>query len=89
LNPARSEGPAVAFNDLSDLWVYIIAPVAGSLAVATAWRRLNASMHPKTAKLFHDWRYPCAFSTDIPAMAPGASTHSAARHLAACSSRSA
>jgi aquaporin Z len=74
LNPARSEGPAVAFSDTSDLWLYIVAPVAGSLAVATAWRRLNASMHPKTAKLFHDRRYACAFSTDIPAMAPGAPT---------------
>jgi len=72
LNPARSEGPAVAFGDLSDLWVYLIAPVAGALAVAVLWRCTRPSMHPKTAKLFHDRRYPCAFSSDLPAMAPGA-----------------
>jgi aquaporin Z len=78
LNPARSAGAAVAFSDLSDLWLYVVAPVAGSLAVATAWRRLNSSMHPKTAKLFHDSRYACAFSTDIPAMAPGVSTQRSA-----------
>ena len=72
LNPARSEGPAVAFSDLSDLWLYLIAPIAGSLAVAAAWRRAGDSMRPKTAKLFHDPRYPCAFSSDMPAMPPDA-----------------
>lgn len=72
LNPARSEGPAIAFGDLSDLWVYLVAPVAGALAVAAAWRRARPSMHPKTAKLFHDCSYPCAFSSDLPAMSPRA-----------------
>jgi len=72
LNPARSEGPAVAFGDFSDLWIYLVAPIAGALAVATAWRRTRPSMHPKTAKLFHDARYPCAFSSEIPAMGPDA-----------------
>jgi aquaporin Z len=71
LNPARSEGPAVAFDDLSDLWIYLVAPVVGALAVATVWRRAGESMRPKTAKLFHDPRYPCVFSSDMPAMGPG------------------
>jgi aquaporin Z len=72
LNPARSEGPAVAFSDLSDLWIYLVAPIAGAVAVAALWRRARPSMHPKTAKLFHDPRYPSAFSSDLPAMGPGA-----------------
>jgi aquaporin Z len=72
LNPARSEGPAVAFGDLSDLWIYLVAPVAGALSVALLYRRAGPSMRPKTAKLFHDRRYPCAFASEIPAMAPGA-----------------
>lgn len=72
LNPARSEGPAVAFGDLSDLWLYLVSPVAGALAVAILWRRASPSMHPKTAKLFHDPRYPCSLGSDLPAMAPDA-----------------
>jgi aquaporin Z len=72
LNPARSEGPAVAFSDLADLWLYLIAPVAGALAVAVVWSRTRPSMQPKTAKLFHDCRYPSAFSSEMPAMSPDA-----------------
>ena len=63
LNPARSEGPALAFRDLADLWLYLLAPILGALAVALVWRRL--SMRPKTAKLFHDPRYPCTFATEL------------------------
>jgi aquaporin Z len=74
LNPARSEGPAAAFDDWHDLWIYLVAPVAGALTVATLWRRAGPTMRPKTAKLFHDCRYPCAFSSDLPAMAPSAPT---------------
>jgi hypothetical protein len=55
LNPARGEGPAVAFGDLSDLWLYLFAPSLGALAVAALGRR-----RPMTAKLFHDRRYPCS-----------------------------
>jgi aquaporin Z len=66
LNPARSEGPAVAFGDLADLWLYFLAPVLGALLVGGAWRRL--SMRPKTAKLFHDPRYRCTFATELPAV---------------------
>lgn len=31
MNPARSIGPAIASGKLDDLWVYIVAPVAGAL----------------------------------------------------------
>jgi len=48
LNPARSEGPAVAFGDLSELWLYFVAPIVGALAVAFVaalgrWRPMTAS----------------------------------------------
>lgn len=71
LNPARSAGPALAFGDLVDLWLYLVAPSAGGLLVAVVWRRLHPSTHPKTAKLFHDSRYPCAFRSELPALPPG------------------
>jgi aquaporin Z len=36
MNPARSFGPALVAGDLQHLWIYLTAPVAGSLlAVAT------------------------------------------------------
>jgi len=39
LNPARSEGPALAFGDVSDLWIYLAAPCAAALVVGLLWRR--------------------------------------------------
>jgi aquaporin Z len=39
LNPARSAGPALVAGDLADLWLYVVAPVAGALCFAVAWRR--------------------------------------------------
>jgi aquaporin Z len=39
LNPARSAGPAVAFGDLRDLWLYVVAPTAGALAATLPWLR--------------------------------------------------
>ena len=46
LNPARSAGPAIAFADLTDLWLYFVAPIAGALAAAFAWR---GAMPPQAA----------------------------------------
>lgn len=42
LNPARSAGPAVAFGDLRDLWLYLVAPTAGALAATLPWLRRAA-----------------------------------------------
>lgn len=72
LNPARSAGPAVAFSDFADLWLYVLAPTAGALAVALLWRRRHPSTRPKTAKLFHDPRYLCSLGCELPAMPPDA-----------------
>ena len=38
LNPARSEGPAVAFGDVRDLWIYFAAPCAAALVTGLLWR---------------------------------------------------
>jgi aquaporin Z len=71
LNPARSAGPAVVFGEgLGVLWLYLVAPTVGALAVAFAWRRRHPDAHPKTAKLFHDPRYPCSLATELPAEPP-------------------
>lgn len=72
MNPARSAGPAVAFSDFTDLWLYLLAPALGALAVAVAWQQRHPSTHPKTAKLFHDPRYPCSLGSELPALAPDA-----------------
>jgi aquaporin Z len=70
LNPTRSAAPAIVFAELGSLWLYLLAPTAGALAVAFAWRRLHRHMQPKTAKLFHDPRYPCSLATELPARMP-------------------
>ena len=44
INPARSEGPAVAFADFSDLWLYLVAPSLAGLAVGLAWRVTRTSL---------------------------------------------
>jgi aquaporin Z len=38
INPARSEGPAVAFGDLADLWLYLLAPSIAGVIVGLGWR---------------------------------------------------
>jgi aquaporin Z len=44
INPARSEGPALAFGDLADLWLYLIAPSLAGLVVGLAWRVTRAPL---------------------------------------------
>jgi aquaporin Z len=53
LNPARSAGPAVAFSDVADLWLYLLAPALGALTIAAVWRLRHPSRRPRTAKLWH------------------------------------
>jgi aquaporin Z len=67
LNPARSEGPALAFGDVADLWLYLAAPVGSGLALGLLWRRFSMP-RPRTAKLFHDPRYPCSLASELPAL---------------------
>jgi len=44
INPARSEGPAVAFGDLADLWLYLLAPSIAGLIVGLGWRVTRAPL---------------------------------------------
>ena len=41
MNPARSIGPALLSGDLSDLWIYILAPPIGAIAAALVYRYLR------------------------------------------------
>lgn len=72
LNPARSAGPAAAFSDFADLWLYLLAPVVGAVVVAALWQLRHPANQPKTAKLFHDPRYPSSLRCELPAMPPDA-----------------
>jgi MIP family channel proteins len=41
MNPARSLGPAIAAGDLSSIWVYLAAPIAGGVAGALTYQFLR------------------------------------------------
>ena len=66
LNPARSAGPAIVFGDLTDLWIHLLAPSGAAPLVGALW--CVTPMEPKTAKVFHDSRYPCSLAAELPAM---------------------
>jgi aquaporin Z len=65
LNPARSLAPAVLLPDTANLWVYIVGPLAGALLAVEAFK-LVPGMDTRTAKLFHDRRYPSTMATTLP-----------------------
>jgi aquaporin Z len=44
INPARSEGPALAFGDLGDLWLYLMAPSVAGIVVGLGWRVTRAPL---------------------------------------------
>jgi aquaporin NIP len=41
MNPARSIAPAVISGNLHSLWIYILAPVSGSVAATLTWIAMN------------------------------------------------
>lgn len=43
VNPARSFGPAVIGGSLSELWVYLVAPMAGGAIAWVFWRMFGGS----------------------------------------------
>lgn len=43
MNPARSLGPALATGDLSDLWLYLAAPVVGAALGGGAYQLIRGS----------------------------------------------
>ena len=45
MNPARSIGPALVSGELHDLWIYIVAPLAGAIVGALAYQLVRGE-HP-------------------------------------------
>jgi aquaporin Z len=62
LNPARSIGPAVVALNFSFLWLYIAAPLCGSLLAVTVHRALPFLHPPLCAKLNHQEHDECLFN---------------------------
>jgi MIP family channel proteins len=51
MNPARSIGPALVSGELHDLWIYIVAPIAGAAIGALAYQLVRgASAQPAAEK---------------------------------------
>ncbi|EFJ36013.1 hypothetical protein SELMODRAFT_165578 [Selaginella moellendorffii] len=46
MNPARSLGPAIAANNYSGLWVYIVGPTVGALAGACSYNMIRLPVKP-------------------------------------------
>ena len=69
LNPARSLAPAVLRGDYRNLWVYFVGPLCGSLAAVGAFGLLPG-LETRTAKLFHDRRYPSTLGSSLPVAVP-------------------
>lgn len=66
LNPARSLGPALVLGDYSDLWLYVAAPLLGSMLASLAHKMPRLQHRPLCAKLNHHERdvncaYECTF----------------------------
>jgi MIP family channel proteins len=49
MNPARSIGPALISGELHDLWIYIVAPIAGAAVGALAYQLVRGE-HPVTVE---------------------------------------
>lgn len=65
LNPARSLAPALLAPHLAYLWIYFVGPLAGSLLAVAAFNAVPG-LETRTAKLFHDRRYPTTMATTLP-----------------------
>jgi aquaporin NIP len=52
MNPARSLAPALVSGNMQALWLYISAPIIGSIAATITWRLMNlkkiVAINPKT-----------------------------------------
>lgn len=46
MNPVRSLGPAIAAHNFKSLWLYMVAPVMGMVAGATAYTIVRLNVEP-------------------------------------------
>jgi aquaporin NIP len=44
MNPARSIGPALISGHYTSLWIYIVAPIFGSVAAAVVWKIFDSAI---------------------------------------------
>jgi aquaporin NIP len=52
MNPARSLGPAIVAGRYGGLWVYVVAPVCGTVAGAWAYNLIRLQDKPITRSSF-------------------------------------
>jgi glycerol uptake facilitator-like aquaporin len=53
INPARQLGPAVLSGQTTDLWIYLVAPILGSVLGALLYRLLARPSHPLLVRRNH------------------------------------
>jgi aquaporin Z len=41
MNPARSLAPAIVSGNITSLWIYITAPLAGAITATFLWRAIK------------------------------------------------
>lgn len=63
LNPARSLGPALLMQLWTSQWIYVVAPLLGSLLALGAFQLVPGDV--LTAKLFHVSSYRSIFKHDV------------------------
>lgn len=51
MNPARSFGPALVSGKMLDLWIYLVAPVIGSIAAVLIHRLLMVTSEPDKSSI--------------------------------------
>ena len=49
MNPARSIGPAIVAGNLSNLWLFIAAPLIGAALAVPAWKACKINPQPAEA----------------------------------------
>jgi aquaporin Z len=66
MNPARSVASAALPGLWRDVWLYLVAPVAGMQLAAETYRRARGALAVRCAKLQHSDRHRCIFCGFVP-----------------------